>query len=98
MDKIEIFAQLGLHSRRERIRQKIKLRVLAARCGISVDTLRAIERGGTHVRIGSWFAVAQALDLAAPWQELLVEHHDPFEEYDRQQASEEKLRKSRVRS
>lgn len=98
MEQNDFFTRLGLRYRRQRIEKKVKLRTLAARCGISVDTLRAIERGGVHVKIGSWFAVARALDLAGPWQGLLVEQRDPFEEYDRQRASEEQLMKARVRS
>lgn len=98
MNHPDFLTQLGLRYRQERIRQKIKLSDLAARCGISIDTLRAIERGGDNVRIGSWLAVAQALDLTAPWQGLLAVELDPFEEYDRQRELKENLMKTRVRS
>lgn len=98
MDQHDFLTQLGLRYRQERIRQKLKLSTLAARCGISIDTLRAIERGGDNVRIGSWLAVAQALQLDAPWQGLLATGLDPFEEYDRQRELKENLMKTRVRS
>jgi transcriptional regulator with XRE-family HTH domain len=98
MNHHDILTQLGLRYRQERIKQKIKLNTLAARCGISMDTLRAIEQGSDRVRIGSWLAVAQALDLATPWQGLLAVALDPFEEYDRQRELKENLMKTRVRS
>ncbi len=98
MNPHDVLIQLGLRYRQERIKQKIKLSTLAARCGISIDTLRAIEQGSDRVRIGSWLAVAQSLDLAAPWQGLLAVALDPFEEYDRQRELKENLMKTRVRS
>jgi len=98
METIELFSQLGLLYRKRRIELKIKLRTLAIRCGISIDTLRSIERGSASVKIGSWFAVADALGLAEVWKGLLVETVDPFEEYDRRQGLEEKILKTRVRS
>lgn len=98
MDNLEIFTHLGLLYRKRRIEQKIKLRTLAARCAISVDTLRSIEHGSPNVKIGSWFAVAQALNLSQAWQGLLTEETDPFEEYDRQTHSVTQILKARVRS
>jgi transcriptional regulator with XRE-family HTH domain len=98
MDHSKFFTQLGLRYRQERIRQRIKLRTLAIRCAISVDTLRAIEQGSERVKIGSWLMVAEALDLAAAWQGLLADRLDPFEEYDRQRELKDKLLKTRVRS
>ena len=98
METIEFFSQLGLLYRKRRIELKVKLRTLALRCGISVDTLRSIERGSASVKIGSWLAVADALGLAEAWKGLLVETIDPFEEYDRRQGLEEKIMKTRVRS
>lgn len=98
MDTIELFGQLGLLYRKRRIKLKIKLRTLAIRCGISIDTMRSIERGSASVKIGSWFVVADALGLAEVWKGLLVETVDPFEEYDRRQGLEEKILKTRVRS
>lgn len=98
METNEFFSQLGLLYRKRRIKLKIKLRTLAIRCGISIDTLRSIERGSASVKIGSWFVVADALGLAEVWKGLLVETVDPFEEYDRRQGLEEKILKTRVRS
>jgi transcriptional regulator with XRE-family HTH domain len=98
MNPHDLLTQLGLRYRQERIKQKIKLSTLAVRCGISIDTLRAIEQGNDRVRIGSWLTVAQALDLASPWQGLLAVEIDPFEEYDRQRELKENLKKTRVRS
>ena len=98
MESIEFLSQLGILYRKRRIELKIKLRTLAARCGISIDTMRSIERGSASVKIGSWFAGAHALGLADGWKGLLVETVDPFEEYDRKQVLEEKIMKTRVRS
>ncbi len=98
MDNLELFTRLGLLYRKRRIEQKIKLRTLAARCAISMDTVRSIERGSPNVKIGSWFAVAQALNLSQSWQGLLTEETDPFEEYDRQAHRVTQLQKTRVRS
>ncbi|MBW6520840.1 MAG: helix-turn-helix transcriptional regulator [Desulfoarculaceae bacterium] len=86
--------------RKRRIELKIKLRTLALRCGSSIDTLRSIERGSASVKIGSWFAVAEALGLglAEVWQGLLAETVDPFEEYDRRQGLEKQIWQTRVRS
>jgi hypothetical protein len=98
MTSEEFFHQLGLLYRKRRIELKIKLLTLATRCAISVDTMRAIERGSEKVKIGSWLAVAEALGLAEAWKGLLVEPVDPFAEYDRKQDIEERILKKRVRS
>lgn len=98
MKNTEFLHQLGLLSRKRRIALKIKLLTLATRCGISVDTMRAIERGSESVKIGSWLAVAEVLGLADAWESLLVEPVDPFAEYDRKQVLEDKILKRRVRS
>jgi len=42
--------------------------------------------------------VAEALGLAESWQGLLALEIDPFAEYDLQRATQERLRKTRVRS
>ncbi|MCX5875468.1 MAG: helix-turn-helix transcriptional regulator [Deltaproteobacteria bacterium] len=98
MTNKEFFHQLGLLYRKRRIALKIKLLTLATRCAISVDTMRAIERGSESVKIGSWLAVADVLGLGEAWKSLLVEPVDPFAEYDRKQGLEEKILKRRVRS
>jgi len=98
MEPSDFFTQLGLRYRRRRIEQRIKLRTLAARCALSIDTLRAIEQGSERVKMGSWLTVAEALGLAESWQGLLAEEIDPFAEYDHQRATQERLRKTRVRS
>jgi hypothetical protein len=98
MTNEEFFHQLGLLYRKRRIELKIKLLTLATRCAISVDTMRAIERGSEKVKIGSWLAVAEALGLAEAWKSLLAQPVDPFAAYDRAQGLEERILKRRVRS
>lgn len=98
MTNEEFFHQLGLLYRKRRITLKIKLLTLATRCAISVDTMRAIERGSESVKIGSWLTVANVLGLADTWKSLLVEPVDPFDEYDRKRGAEEKIMQRRVRS
>jgi transcriptional regulator with XRE-family HTH domain len=98
VERNEFFHQLGYRYRKRRIELKIKLSILEARCGISIDTLRAIERGSMSVKIGSWYVVAETLGIADTWQELLAEPLDPFEEYDRGKRLEAKIMKARVRS
>ena len=43
---------------------------LAAKAGIGMSTLVAIERGAATVQIGFWFKVLWALDLLGPFAEL----------------------------
>lgn len=99
MDSESFFIQLGLLYRKCRIAQGLKVRTLAAKCKVSADTIRAIEKGKESVKIGSWLTVAKELGLATAWDGLLAEPpRDPFEEFDQQQKVVVEIRKRRVRS
>lgn len=90
-------SQLGLLYRRLRIQRKLRQRDVAARLGVSVDTVRAMERGAGSVAIETWLALAELLGVTRPWEKLLQVPVDPFEEYDRKRKEEAWLEKTRVR-
>ncbi|MFH7319717.1 helix-turn-helix domain-containing protein [Desulfurivibrio sp. D14AmB] len=89
--------QLGMLYRRLRIERKLRQRDVAVRLGVSVDTVRAMERGAGSVAIETWLALAELLGVARPWEKLLQVPVDPFEEYDRKRKEEAWLEKTRVR-
>ena len=91
------FNELGLAFRKQRIDLKIKQTELAARSGVSRDTIISIEKGRDTVSIGAWYAVAQALGLADAWDHLKSLPVDPFEEYDRRQEERKSVVTARVR-
>ena len=55
--------QLGSHIRRARIRRSIKAADLAARCLLTLPTLRKVERGDPTVSLGALMAVLWALGM-----------------------------------
>src|ERR1700730_13849234 len=50
----EILADLGRRLRAARIERNDTMEVFAQRLGVSVGTVRAMERGGPTVQIGAW--------------------------------------------
>lgn len=89
--------QLGKLYRRLRIEHQLRQRDVAARLGVSVDTVRAVERGSGSVAIETWLDLAELLGAGRPWEQLLQVPVDPFAEYDRKQQEEAWLEKARVR-
>jgi transcriptional regulator with XRE-family HTH domain len=55
--------QLGSHIRRARIRRAIRATDLAARCLLTLPTLRKVERGDPTVSLGALMAVLWALGM-----------------------------------
>lgn len=56
-------AQMGVHLRQWRIMLGLSQELAAERADISLPTLRRIERGDTGVRLGSFLAVSEVLNL-----------------------------------
>jgi transcriptional regulator with XRE-family HTH domain len=66
----ELAAELGLRVRRERLRQNLTQRTLAARAGVSRVTVTRMEADGTAT-LGSFLAVLSALRRTGDLAELL---------------------------
>jgi transcriptional regulator with XRE-family HTH domain len=50
----EILAELGMRLRAARIERNDTMEVFAQRLGVSVGTVRAMERGAQTVQVGAW--------------------------------------------
>jgi transcriptional regulator with XRE-family HTH domain len=50
----EILAELGMRLRAARIERNDTMEVFAQRLGVSVGTVRAMERGAPTVQVGAW--------------------------------------------
>ena len=82
--------RLGSHIRRARIRRSIATADLAARCMLTLPTLRKVERGDPTVSLGAFMAVLWALGMENRLGDLL--EHDPIGE-----ELEERQMRQRVR-
>jgi transcriptional regulator with XRE-family HTH domain len=56
-------ARLGERIRTARLRRQLSAKLVAERAGMSVMTLRKVERGGMGVTIGAYIAVLHVLGL-----------------------------------
>jgi transcriptional regulator with XRE-family HTH domain len=68
----------GSHVRRARIRRSIRASDLAARCMVTLPTLRKVERGDPTVSLGAVMAVLWALGLEGRIGDML--DRDPIGE------------------
>jgi len=59
----DLLAALGARLRAARLRRGLSAKIVASRAGMSVMTLRAIERGSSGVTIGAYAAVLQTVGL-----------------------------------
>lgn len=64
MDKLDINAALGAVIRARRQRLNMTQEALAKRVGISMDFLKAIERGDRGMSLSTFISFLQALDLS----------------------------------
>jgi len=88
-----ILEQLGSRLRAARINRNDTMEVFAERLGVSVGTVRAMERGAPTVQVGAWLNalwVLNDLDSLAPIlkpRESLLERFKAEEKGRRQRAS-----------
>ena len=66
-------AALGGRLAAARRRRRMTQSLLAARAGISIPTLRKLEKGDASVSIGAFLRVLQVLGLAADIDQLAVD-------------------------
>ncbi len=88
---------LGLRLRKARIENKQTQAELAARTGISRQTMIEMEKGEPSVSFEKWLKASSALGLLETWEDSLNMPVDPFEEYDKKLHEINRLRKARVR-
>jgi transcriptional regulator with XRE-family HTH domain len=58
----EILSELGRRLRAARIERNDTMEVFAQRLGVSVGTVRAMERGAPTVQVGAWLNALWVLD------------------------------------
>ena len=89
----EILSQLGSRLRAARINRNDTMEVFAERLGVSVGTVRAMERGAPTVQVGAWLNalwLLNELDSLVPVlkpKESLLERFKAEEKGRRQRAS-----------
>lgn len=71
-----ILAELGESLRLARLRRRLTAKQVAERAGMTVVTLRAIERGSPGATLGAYAAVLQVLGLEGDL--ALVAKNDPL--------------------
>lgn len=71
--------ELGARIRRARISLNESMQVFAKRIGVSVPTLRDIERGEKTVKVGHWFAALWALGAIKDFEKILMPEESLFD-------------------
>jgi transcriptional regulator with XRE-family HTH domain len=93
----QIAREMGLRLRKARIEARMTQKEMAVRAGIGLNRLGDMERGRPTTSLVSWIKVSRLLGLEKAWDEVLAVQENPFEEYDRRMAEQDKLLKTRVR-
>lgn len=68
-----VLTALGRRLRSARVARNQTMAVFAARIGVSVPTLRAMERGAPTVQVGAWANALWALDRVEDFATVLAE-------------------------
>lgn len=89
--------RMGLALRAARIEAGQTQDEFAARIGVSRWTVAAMEKDGSKVSLGAWLKAGTLLDLMDSWDNVFQKEDDPFARYDREQAQQQTLLKTRVR-
>lgn len=96
---IEKLKQLGLRLRDARLERNEPQHEFADRLGVSIPTLRKMERGDSSVSIGLWIDTLDLLNRLSDFDHLLSPQQSLFEQYDaknkktRLRASPKRIRK-----
>lgn len=72
-DSTAALSGLGRRLRAARVARNQPMAVFAARIGVSVPTLRAMERGAPTVQVGAWANALWALDRLEDFATVLAE-------------------------
>ncbi len=78
-DATQALASLGTRLRAARLERDEPMAVFAERIGVSVPTLREMERGSATVQVGSWLNALWALDRLDEVGALLAERESLIE-------------------
>ncbi|MFH1982503.1 MAG: helix-turn-helix transcriptional regulator [Pseudomonadota bacterium] len=98
-DNIEtVLKSLGLRLRRMRLERNDTQDAFAARIGISVPTLRAMENGDPGVRIGNWIEALRILGRLNDIDTVLEIRETLFDKFERSARVPARRRVSRKRS
>lgn len=68
--------RLGQHLATARKRRRLTLRELAAKAGVSYDTVRAVEAGNLQTGLGAYLAMLWAMGLESEFQNLASPERD----------------------
>jgi len=74
-----VLTAFGRRLRASRVERNQTMAVFAARIGVSVPTLRAMERGAPTVQVGAWANALWALDRREDFATLLAERASVLE-------------------
>ena len=88
---------LGSRLRAARLARNEPMALFAERLGVSVPTLREMERGSPRVQIGFWLNAFWVLGRLDEWQALLVERESLIERARRERDAPVRHRASRRR-
>ena len=91
----DVLTALGGRVRQARVRRGDSQRVFSQRIGISVPTLRAMERGDINVAIGHWVHAFWALGHLGDFGALLRQERGLIEQLEARRREKPRLRARR---